>query len=80
MMILLKSLFKFRRVFYLTVFMTLLCAEPAYAYADPGTGGLLYQIIIVFLAFIVSYFAFLKDFLRRTFKKGSGKNPDDEDQ
>jgi hypothetical protein len=83
-MTLLKSVLKFRRAFYLAIVMTLLCAEPAYAYADPGTGGLLYQILIISLAVIASYVAFLKgylkDFLGRAFRKGPGKNPDDEDQ
>lgn len=80
MMNLRKSSFKFGRIFCVVAIMTFLFAKPAHAYADPGTGGLIYQIVIVFLAFIASYFAFLKDFFRRAFKRGSEKNPDDEDQ
>jgi hypothetical protein len=56
-------------VLLLGVLLVGLGFEPAYAYADPGTGGLLYQIIIVFLAVIASYFAFLKDWVRRFFSR-----------
>jgi hypothetical protein len=51
--------------------------EPAYAYADPGTAGLLYQVIIVIFASLVSYFLFLKDFVRRLFSRKTEEQPEE---
>lgn len=51
----------------------------AHAYMDPGTGGLLYQLIIVFLAAITSYFAFFSGWIKRFFKKDTKEPVDDED-
>ncbi len=59
--------------------LLVLCAsEPAHAYTDPGTGGLLYQIIIVLLALLGSYFAFFKNWIARKFKGKAEAREDDE--
>jgi hypothetical protein len=48
----------------------------AFAYIDPGTGGMLYQIIILVIGAILGYFAIAKNFIRKILglKK---KDPDD---
>ena len=45
----------------------------AYAYVDPGTAGMLYQIVILALGVIAGYFAFLRKFIRRLFSRNSKK-------
>ena len=54
--------------------------KPAYAYADPGTAGLLYQIIVIIFASLVSYFLFFKDFLKRLFKRKPEEQSGEADQ
>lgn len=54
--------------------------DPAYAYADPGTAGLLYQIVVIIFASVVSYFLFLKDLFRRMFKRNSDEQHEEPDQ
>jgi hypothetical protein len=75
-----RSSFKPARFIFLTTIVVLLFAEPAYAYADPGTGGLLYMIIVASAAIIGSYLAFFKDYVKRIFKREPGKDSNDEDQ
>jgi hypothetical protein len=43
--------------------------EKAYAYVDPGTGGMFYQIIILVIGAIAGYFAIFKKFFKKLFKK-----------
>ena len=43
--------------------------EKAYAYVDPGTGGMFYQIIILVIGAIAGYFAIFKKFIKKLFKK-----------
>ena len=74
------SSFKPVRIIYLMAIIMFLFAKPAYAYADPGTGGLLYMIIVAFAAIIGSYLAFFKDYVKRIFKRDPGKDSNDEDQ
>jgi hypothetical protein len=54
--------------------------ESAYAYADPGTAGLLYQIVIIIFASCISYFLFLKDFVKGLFKGKPEKQPKETEQ
>ena len=56
-----------------------LFSEDAHAYLDPGTGGLLYQLIIVFLAMITSYLIFFSGWIKGFFKKDTKERVDDED-
>jgi membrane protease YdiL (CAAX protease family) len=63
----------------LAVVTIFLVTEPAYAYADPGTAGLLYQIVVIIFASLVSYFLFFKDFLKRLFKRKSEEKPEKAD-
>jgi len=64
----------------LAVMTIFLVNEPAYAYADPGTAGLLYQIVIIIFASLVSYFLFFKDFLKRLFRRKSEEQSEETDQ
>lgn len=41
----------------------------AYAYVDPGTGGMFYQIVILVFAVVAGYFAVFKRFIMGIFKK-----------
>lgn len=41
----------------------------SYAYVDPGTGGMFYQIIILVIGAIAGYFAIFKKFFKKLFKK-----------
>jgi predicted neutral ceramidase superfamily lipid hydrolase len=75
-----RSSFRPLRIIYLVTIIMFLFARPAYAYADPGTGGLLYMIIVASAAIIGSYLAFFKDYVKRLFKREPGKDSDDEDQ
>jgi hypothetical protein len=36
----------FGSVFVLVVFLVLVCARPAYAYLDPGSGGMMVQLLL----------------------------------
>jgi hypothetical protein len=45
--------------------------DTAYAYVDPGAGGLTYQIIVIALAIIVSYVVLIKGNVTKIFKKGA---------
>ena len=72
------------RVFFLLLFIVFLISiskvRPAHAYIDPGTAGLLYQIVIMFIAVILGYFAFLRKKiggLFGIFKKKDSKNEKD---
>jgi hypothetical protein len=49
----------------------------AYAYMDPGTGGAIYQLLILAIGFIVGYFAFLKRFIKSLFSRKSKDRTDD---
>ena len=50
----------------------------AFAYVDPGTGGLLYQVLILFAGVVAGYFAFFKRFLKSLFsRKDHSEHPKD---
>ena len=51
----------------------LLFSDTAYAYIDPGVGGMLYQIVILIIGAIAGYFAVVKRFLKKWFKKDKDK-------
>jgi hypothetical protein len=36
----------FGSVFVIVVFLVLVCARPAYAYLDPGSGGMMVQLLL----------------------------------
>ena len=50
----------------------------ALAYLDPGTGSIIFQLIIAgitgSIAYIVFYYRKFKDFLKKIFKKKESKN------
>lgn len=50
----------------------------AFAYLDPGTGSIIFQLIIAgitgSIAYIVFYYRKFKDFLKKIFKKKESKN------
>ena len=75
-----SSLMKAALTVFLAVIIIFLVNEPAYAYADPGTAGLLYQIVIIIFASFVSYFLFFKDFLKRLFRRKSEEQSEETDQ
>jgi hypothetical protein len=66
--------------FVLAIMAIFLVSEPAYAYADPGTAGLLYQIVIIIFASLVSYFLFVKDLLRRLFRRNTEEEAKEPEQ
>lgn len=53
---------------------TLLAAQPAYAYLDPGTGSMILQALVGVIAAVSVGFAALRhrigDFFRRVFRRG----------
>jgi hypothetical protein len=75
-----SSLTKAALTVCLAVVAIFLVNEPAYAYADPGTAGLLYQIVVIIFASLVSYFLFFKDFLKRLFRRKSEEQSEEPDQ
>ena len=60
------------------IFMLLLFNGKAYAYIDPGTGGMFYQIIILLFGAIVAYLAIFKRYIKNFFSKK--KDADEEDK
>ena len=36
----------FSTVFIIAIFLLLVCARPAYAYLDPGSGGMMVQLLL----------------------------------
>lgn len=50
----------------------------AYAYVDPGAGGVFYQIIVLVFAVVAGYFAVFKGFIKRIFKKDRNETEGDE--
>lgn len=75
-----EALTKVGLVLFFSVLTVFVLNEPAYAYADPGTAGLLYQIVVIIFASVVSYFLFLKDFIRRLFTRKTEEQPEEVDQ
>ena len=67
-------------VLFFSVITVFVLSGPAYAYADPGTAGLLYQIVVIIFASVVSYFLFIKDLFRRVFKRSVEEQPEEPDQ
>lgn len=67
-----KNFFYFFIIIYVFLFM-----KNAYAYLDPGTGGIILQAIVGALALVITYISIywnkLKNFIRNIFKK---KNKD----
>ncbi len=61
------------------IFGIFVLARPAHAYVDPGTAGMLYQIVILALGVIAGYFAFLRKFIRRLFGRNSRRGNNEED-
>lgn len=67
----------FLSVFFLCVWAFLIAPECAQAYIDPGSGGLVYQVLILVLGLIGGYFAFLKKFIKSFFASKRSKTTDD---
>ena len=49
------------------LFVALLAPLPAFAYIDPNTGGMIFQILAPILAMITSAWLFLKDRIKAAF-------------
>jgi hypothetical protein len=64
-----------KRIFFL--FFFILIPTDLYAYLDPGTGSIILQVILGFVAAVVSYFYFVwnkvKSFFKNIFHKNSKK-------
>lgn len=60
--------------------LSLLQAKPAYAYVDPGTGGMLYQIVILVLGAVAAYFAILKRYVKGFFSRSKKRTDEDTPQ
>ena len=74
-----KSLIKPVAVFSLSIVIVCIACGSAYAYVDPGTGGLLYQIVFIIIALVGSYLGFLRNFIKRVFGQKGQQVPDEED-
>lgn len=57
------------RLVTLFVVVVVVWPRPAYAYVDPGLGGMLYQIGYLVVAATIGYFAFLRDTIRSWFRR-----------
>ena len=60
---------KLKRSLMYTLLILLIYHDTSYAYVDPGTGGMFYQIIILVIGAIAGYFAIFKKFFKKLFKK-----------
>jgi hypothetical protein len=60
---------KLKRSLILALLILLFYQDISYAYVDPGTGGMFYQIIILVIGAIAGYFAIFKKFFKKLFKK-----------
>ena len=59
------------------IFILLLSRGTAYAYIDPGTGGMFYQIIILVFGAAVAYFAIFKRYIKNFFSRKKGADEED---
>jgi hypothetical protein len=60
---------KLKRSIIFLLLILLFYKDISYAYVDPGTGGMFYQIIILLIGAIAGYFAIVKKFFKKLFKK-----------
>ncbi len=62
----------FMHYIFIIIFYTSMCSN-AFAYLDPGTGGIIIQALLAFLAAVFAYTTFfwnkMKSFLSKIFKK-----------
>lgn len=69
-------MFNFLKLFFFLFFFILIPTD-LYAYLDPGTGSIILQAILGFVAAVVSYFYFfwnkIKSFFKNIFHKDSKK-------
>ena len=66
-------------IFKIFFFLILLIITPdyAYAYLDPGTGSIILQAILGFIAAVISYFYFFWEKVKLFFKKIFCKKKDE---
>jgi len=65
---------------YLSVclpFATLILATPAHAYVDPGTGGMLYQTVVMAGVAVAGFFAVFRNKIRSLFSGRKKKDAGD---
>lgn len=67
----------FTRACFLCAFVFLIAPQRAEAYVDPGTGGLVYQMLILFVGLIAGYLAFLKKYIKSLFSSKRSEPSDD---
>ena len=64
------------KIFSKITFLLSLLTSPAYAYLDPGTGNIIIQAILAFIATTITTLSFywtkVKIFLSKLFKKNKG--------
>jgi hypothetical protein len=58
----------------LALIVLLLWQGTAYAYIDPGAGGLFYQVIILLIGAVAGYFAVFKGFIKNLFSSKKDKD------
>ncbi|CAN1593644.1 hypothetical protein MCEME18_00229 [Candidatus Pelagibacterales bacterium] len=61
-------------IFFLSIKFLFISIVPSYAYLDPGTGGILLQIIIAAIAYIGFYYRNTIKFFKNIFSKIKKKN------
>ena len=67
------------RVWILLILSTfVLIPTPIYAYVDPGTAGLLYQVVYAFVLSAVAWFAGIRPFIKGVWRRITGKKSEDE--
>ncbi len=61
----------------LALSIPLLYHGTAYAYVDPGTGGMFYQIIILLFGAIAAYFAIFRRYIKNLFSRKKATDEED---
>ena len=69
-----------KKTLYLTIILFIFNTNQAFAYLDPGTGSIILQAILGFIAAALAYFSFywnkVKIFLSKLFKKDKKSDQD----
>ena len=64
--------------YMMAVFLLLIVSEDAaFAYIDPGTGGMLYQVLVLIFGAIAAYFVFLKRYIKGLFTRTQKSDEED---
>lgn len=63
------------RFFFIMFLSTLALPSVAWAYIDPNTGGMIFQMLAPILAAIAGAWIMAKDYIKRTFFRLIGREP-----